>query len=72
MWYYAKDGGREGPVSLDELRGILRENVVPLTTVVWTEGMDQWRPAYEVPELGAGGQVVQPTRGVGLSMGAPQ
>ena len=72
MWYYAKDGGREGPVPLDELRGILRENVVPLTTVVWTEGMDQWRPACEVPELGAGGQVVQPTPGVGLSMGAPQ
>ena len=74
MWYYAKDGGREGPVSLDELRVILNENVVPLTTVVWTEGMDQWRPAYEVPQLGAGGggQVVQPTPGMGVSMGAPQ
>ena len=72
MWYYAKDGSREGPVSLDELRGILGENIVPLTTVVWTEGMDQWRPACEVPELGAGGQVVQPTPGVGLSMAAPQ
>lgn len=74
MWYYAKDGGREGPVSLDELRVILNENVVPLTTVVWTEGMDQWRPAYEVPQLGTGGggQVVQPTPGMGLSMGAPQ
>ena len=72
MWYYAKDGGREGPVPLDELRGILRENVVPLTTVVWTEGMDQWRPACEVPELGAGGQVVQPNPGAGLSMAAPQ
>lgn len=74
MWYYAKDGGREGPVSLGELRGILKENVVPLTTVVWTEGMDQWRPAYEVPELGAGGggQVVQPAPGAGLYMGAPQ
>ena len=73
MWYYAKDGSREGPVSLDELRGILKENVVPLTTVVWTEGMDQWRPAYEVPELGAGGgQLVQPSPGMGLSIGAPQ
>ena len=72
MWYYAKDGSREGPDSLDELRRILGENIVPLTTVVWTEGMDQWRPACEVPELGAGGQVVQPTPGVGLSMAAPQ
>ena len=46
---------------------------MPLTTVVWTEGMDQWRPAYEVPELGAGGgQLVQPSPGMGLSIGAPQ
>lgn len=73
MWFYAKDGSKEGPVSLEELQTILRENVVPLTTLVWTEGMDQWRPAHEVPELGAGGarRLIQPAPGVGHYAGPP-
>ncbi|MDG2486461.1 MAG: DUF4190 domain-containing protein [Roseibacillus sp.] len=75
MWFYAKDGSREGPISLEQLQKILRENGVPLTTAVWTEGMDQWRPANEIQEVVAGvsgGYVVQPPPGAYVHMGPPQ
>ena len=51
MWFYAKDGNREGPVSLEELRGLIRQGILPLTTVVWSKGMREWRAANEVPEV---------------------
>ena len=75
MWFYAKDGSREGPISLGELQTIIRENGVPLTTAVWTEGMDQWRPANEIQEVVAGvsgGYVVQPPPGTHFHTGALQ
>jgi hypothetical protein len=75
MWFYAKDGSREGPVSLEKLQKIIRENGVPLTTAVWTEGMNQWRPANEIQEVVAGvsgGYVVQPPPGSYLHTGAAQ
>ena len=51
MWFYAKDGNREGPVSLEDLRGLIRQGSLPLTTVVWSKGMREWRAANEVPEV---------------------
>ena len=66
MWFYAKDGNREGPVALEELRKLLETHHLPLTTVVWTRGMDQWRPANEVPAVIAGisgNYVTQPAAG---------
>lgn len=46
-YYYADGRERRGPVDLEALRslGITRD------TLVWREGMPDWRPAGELPEL---------------------
>ena len=46
-YYYADGRERRGPVDLETLRslGITRD------TLVWREGMPDWQPAGEVPEL---------------------
>ena len=47
QYYYADDDERRGPVDLDALRaaGITR------ATLVWREGLSDWQPAGELPEL---------------------
>lgn len=45
-YYYVKDGKQKGPVSKDELiMNITRE------TLIWFEGIDDWKPALQVEEV---------------------
>jgi GYF domain 2 len=44
-WYYATGGVQCGPVNLDELRTMIRTGSVQQDDLVWTEGMNEWRPA---------------------------
>ena len=50
-WYYAKDAERVGPVSYHELRGLIENGHVAQDDLVWTRGMEDWRPARDVAEL---------------------
>lgn len=50
-FHYAQQGKQAGPVSVDELRNMLRTGQLAPTDLVWTSGMADWRPASEVPEL---------------------
>ena len=66
MWYYAQHGQQIGPVSKEELQGLLRSQTLPETVNVWTEGMPVWQQANLVPELISGvhgGLVPQPVPG---------
>ena len=66
MWYYAKDGLQAGPIAQDELQGYFRDNLLPLDTNVWRDGMAHWMPANQVPDLMAGvsgGMLTQPAAG---------
>ena len=57
-YYYSQTGGQQqGPVSADELK---RLNL-PASTLVWRDGMSNWLPMAQVPELGGD-----------MSSGAPQ
>lgn len=47
MWYYIdKNNHRKGPVAAD----VLLKQMTP-ETLVWKEGMTEWLPATQVPEL---------------------
>ena len=46
-WYIIFNGQQVGPVSREELS---RYNLTP-ASMVWTEGMPDWLPAAQVPEL---------------------
>ena len=52
-WYYAKDGQQNGPVSTDEILRLFGTSTIGPKDLVWREGMVEWKPAGEVPELAA-------------------
>jgi GYF domain 2 len=51
-WYYVQGGSQIGPVSLAEMRAQVSDLsiLVPVKSV-WTEGMENWKPVYEVKKL---------------------
>lgn len=50
QWYYGLNGEQHGPVEVDEMRAMLASGMINGQTIVWREGMDQWRPMLQVPE----------------------
>ena len=48
LWHYAFDGQRRGPVPANELREMWLDQRIPDATLVWCEGMRDWRPIGEV------------------------
>ncbi len=50
-WYYGQRGKRNGPVCGEEINDKLRTGQLPLTTLVWREGMRQWKLVTKVLEL---------------------
>lgn len=50
-WYYAKDGGQNGPVSEADLRDLISAGTVKSTDLVWHEGMGDWQPVNKVAAL---------------------
>jgi hypothetical protein len=60
-YYYTTDGSeRQGPVSLDQLRDLLRQGVVQPGDRVWTDGLPDWTPAADRPELRSAPGAVAP------------
>jgi len=56
-WYYTSAGQQSGPVSKDDLRGLMASGHVSGQDLAWKDGMAQWTPISLLPELlGAGGQ----------------
>jgi hypothetical protein len=49
-WYYALNGQQKGPVEQSELERLIREGELSAASLVWREGMPQWRPCSEVLE----------------------
>jgi Interferon-induced transmembrane protein/GYF domain 2 len=47
MWYFAKDGSQQGPVSDDQIRMMARDGSLRREDLVWREGMAAWQPASE-------------------------
>lgn len=53
-WYYSTGNDqRQGPLSTEELLAQLRQSRIGLDTLVWRDGMPQWRPLQDFSaELG--------------------
>lgn len=43
-WYYADGGQQRGPVTDDELSGLVAAGTITQDTLVWREGMPGWEP----------------------------
>lgn len=62
LWYYGSNGNQHGPVEEAELRAMIAAGSVGPQTLVWRDGMADWRPMSTVAELGGQmvGQAVAP------------
>jgi uncharacterized RDD family membrane protein YckC len=51
QWYYAVNGAQQGPVPLEHLTEWVRTGQLAPDAMVWRDGMAQWLPVSQVPEL---------------------
>lgn len=51
VWYYESEGTRQGPVPRMKIVELIGLGAIRDETLVWTEGMTDWRPCSEVAEL---------------------
>ena len=51
MWYVARGDQTLGPVSFDQLQVAARDGQLRREDFLWTEGMEQWSPAFMVADL---------------------
>lgn len=55
-WYYAVGGAQQGPVTIEELNGLIRAGVVGVQDLVWQpEFGAEWRTVSQVAELASFG-----------------
>ena len=47
-WYYAANNEQKGPINESELKANFASNKLPVDTLVWKDGMDNWTPATQV------------------------
>jgi hypothetical protein len=50
-WYHLQGERQLGPLELDTMRRLVMAGTVGPDTYVWSDGMDEWLPAREVPAL---------------------
>jgi uncharacterized membrane protein len=48
-WYYAANNEQKGPINESELKANFAANKLPVDTLVWKDGMDNWTPANQIP-----------------------
>jgi hypothetical protein len=51
QWFYIESGEQSGPVNQQELVRLLESNKIPSHTLVWSEGMTDWKAAATFEEL---------------------
>lgn len=52
LFYYEREGSHEGPVSRDRLVEMVESGEIDGETLVWAEGMPDWKPFSEAQEMG--------------------
>jgi uncharacterized protein (TIGR00266 family) len=55
QWFLVLNGAQAGPFSQDDVVARLRAGQIDKATLVFTQGMSQWTPLVQVPELASAG-----------------
>ena len=50
-WHVNLDGESHGPITLGEVERYWEDGKLNADSTVWAEGMDDWQPLVDVPEL---------------------
>ena len=61
-WYYVANGERKGPIEQAEFDRLVQSGFIVATTLVWREGMTDWRPQGEFATQVAPPSVNDPSR----------
>jgi GYF domain 2 len=59
LWYYTHEGRPMQPVATAEIERLARAGLVKRTDMVWREGMPEWLPASEIPQIFAPSAVLE-------------
>ena len=51
VWYYARGETRKGALSTGQMKALAAAGKIRPDDLVWKEGMENWLPAGEIPEL---------------------
>lgn len=51
QWYYNEGSERRGPVSHEEMQGLIAQGAVGVDNLAWREGMANWVRVGDLPEL---------------------
>jgi hypothetical protein len=51
MWYYTRGGQQQGPINTPQLKQLISTGQLKAADLVWTDQMENWKPAGEVPGL---------------------
>ncbi|MFP5385401.1 MAG: GYF domain-containing protein [Bacteriovoracia bacterium] len=50
-WYYVQKGNRQGPVAIEVIESLIRNQELKTEDYVWKKGFENWKKIKEVPEL---------------------
>lgn len=50
-WYISSNGAQEGPYTYSNISARARQGTLSPETLVWVQGMDEWRTAGSIPNL---------------------
>ena len=50
-WYYAKNGTQQGPLPTEDMKDRIAMGEISATDLAWCEGMGDWAPIGEIPQL---------------------
>ncbi len=50
-WHYNDSGEQRGPVTAEEIKSLLASRTILAETLVWCEGMPDWKPANSIGEF---------------------
>ena len=51
LWHYNDSGEQRGPVTADEIKSLLASRKILADTLVWCDGMADWKPANSISEF---------------------
>lgn len=60
QWYYSKNGNQLGPIGTEEIQSKLASGEIASSDLVWKDGLADWLPAGQVPELRVVNQATRP------------
>jgi len=66
-WYYVKNNEKQGPVSNEEIKSLMGQDVITDDTLLYTTGMSGWKPKRELSQFSQAGLALPPVPSGGQS-----